>query len=445
MRPSAAWKTVRRLSPEVMVTGSAWAARLLQVVVQLASVPLLVSYLGVKQYAVVAIVQSLAAWFLLTDLGIGASVQNLLSEARAKGKESGHILASTGLLVCVLLFVFLAGLAFAAVPAQSLLLRRLVGPTLATAGPILVAAGVAYLLSALGGVAYRVFYGEQRGYWAHAYQSVGSLLTLVWILALQGGPESTRRLLPAILAVAVPPALVALIASGHAFLSKLAAPQWAVIREILKRARGFGSFSFLAAFVIHMDYVIMSQTLGAREVVEYNILNRVFMLAFFLYNSALMALWPTCAELLAKGAVAGTDRRIRRYLMLGGLLVVGTTVCVYVLKPVIAKVLAPGAGLNLPASSIVLFGAYLLVRVWSDTFGMVLQSANRIRPLLWMVAAQGVLSVSLQYELSRSIGLNGILIGLIVAFMATSVWLAPLVYGRSFVRQRTRPWGFTGE
>jgi O-antigen/teichoic acid export membrane protein len=413
-------------------------------VVQLATVPLLVSYLGMEQYAVVAIVQSLSAWFLLTDLGIGASLQNLLSEARAKGEETGHILASAGLLICVLFVVFLAGLALAAVPAQSLLLRRLVGPKSAAAGPILVAAGVAYLLSALGGVAYRVFYGEQRGYWAHAYQSIGSLLTLAWILALQAGPEKTRSLLSAILAVAVPPALVALIGSGQAFLSRLARPQWAVVREILSRARGFGTFSFLAAFVIQMDYVIMSQTLGAKEVVEYNILNRVFMLAFFFYNSALMALWPTCAELLAKGAVADTDRRIRRYLILGGLLMVGTTVCVFVFGPVIAKVLAPGAGLNLPASSIALFGAYLLVRVWSDTFGMVLQSANRIRPLLWMVAAQGVLSVSLQYELSRRVGLNGILVGLIVAFMATSVWLAPLVYSRSFGGQRTGPCGAHG-
>ena len=80
----------------------------------------------------------------------------------------------------------------------------------------------------------------------------------------------------------------------------------------------------------------------------------------------------------------------------------------------------------MPAALILLLGLYQMVRVWSDTFAMVLQSMNALSHFwLWM-PVQALLSIALQWLLAPAYGVYGVVFGLIVSFALTMVWVLPL-------------------
>ncbi|WP_422824300.1 polysaccharide biosynthesis C-terminal domain-containing protein [Xenorhabdus siamensis] len=75
-----------------------------------------------------------------------------------------------------------------------------------------------------------------------------------------------------------------------------------------------------------------------------------------------------------------------------------------------------------------LFAAYFSIRVWSDTYAMLLQSMNELKPLWLIVPFQATLSFGLQWYLAGKFKIYGILIGLIISFILTVVIFLPIFY-----------------
>lgn len=409
---------------------SAWAARIVQAGSQIAVMPLLVRLLGTESYAVVVILQSLAAWLLLSDLGIGSAVQNLLSQARARGDDERPILSSAAVLVCGLLLTMAVILAASSSPLQSLLFRRFEQVRSVTLPPVVLVGGLLYLVAGIGSVAYRVYYGQQRGYLAHCIQALGSIGLLIWVLLLPKHGSDSTRLVLATMAIATPPAIAASVAAAHAlgkcWQSRFVTREMVVL--IARRSAGFAAFSLLAAAAIQMDYFVMSQTSGVDDVVVYAIITKIFSLAFVFYSVVLMAAWPKWSEESALGRLEGAGRALKSLLIGGWLLVIAVGVGTFFLRVPLIRLLAPGTNLQLHVMTIILCTCYFLIRVWSDTFSILLQSANRMKVLLVVVPIQSLFAIFLQYFLSMRYGLNGILGGLIGAFLLTTVWVGPLEY-----------------
>jgi O-antigen/teichoic acid export membrane protein len=273
-----------------------------------------------------------------------------------------------------------------------------------------------------------VFYGELRGYIANAYITIANLLLLTAVILLQVLHLEGSRLFWSLLACTVPPAIVGVIGSVQVFrrcLRSRTAVDWGVTRTLWNRAWRFGGFAAMAAAVLGIDYVIMSQTLPSGQIVQYNATSKVFGLIFFLYTSLLQASWPVCAEALSRRDVGAVRKLTRENLAAGtGLMVVGTLVFV-VGRSLIAGALLGSGGIAIPSGVIVAFGAYFLLRVWADTFAMVLMSGDRLRVFWIYVPFQAAISAVGQYSLSRYFGIYGILAGLILAFLLTAVWVLP--------------------
>ena len=415
------------MTRELLVAASAWTARILQSGVQLVVMHMFVRLLGAERYSVVVVLQSLVLWFALTEFGLGPAVQNLVSRGRSRGHSEAGLVAGALGLGCLGLLVSIAALVPLADPVGSWLLRRFeLGP--GTAGRLVLLVGFASAGAAIAGISYRILYATQKGYLTHAYQAGGSLVTLLWAVLLIRAGEP--RLPLAVAAVTIPPALSAVAATVHVVAAEgWHWPKWEVLRELARDASGFVVFAVVASTVLQVDYIVMSQVLVARDIIEYTVLNRVFMLAFFVYNAALMALWPTVAECYHSRRLVEMRSYTKRYVA-GGLSLIGvTTVGVLVAAPLITSVLAPGVGISLRPMIIVLFGFYICLRVWSDTFSMLLQSADRVRPLVGIVLLQGVLSVGLQFILASRLGVTGIVLGLALSFCLTSAWFGPYQYG----------------
>lgn len=413
--------------PQVwLVAGGGWVGRGLQVLAQLAAVRILTDSLGTAGYGVFAVLGSLSGWFLLSDFSIAISLQNHMSERRATEQDDEDIIFTATILSAIaaivvalamlLLGPWLAGLLLDEFGFLSVSDRTLAFYAMAFPGIGL----------ALGGVVYKVWFAQHRGYLSNLLPAAGTILgTLaVWFVA-RGDVQS--RLTWSILLYYAPLALLPIGAlAWTAFRTHQHRFRVDLVRPLLHRALRFWVFGILAAAVLQVDYIIMAQVLPPHDIVIYNVASKIFQLVFFVYNALLLALWPVCSEAIMRGEWPRIFGMVRRYLLLGAVFALVCGIGVGLLNPWIVRVIAPSLASPLPPLVVALLTIYIIVRIWSDTFAMVLQSMNDLTIFWIVVPFQSLLSVVFQTLGARWFGLPGMIVGLTACFMLTVVWILPL-------------------
>lgn len=417
------------LSPHLITTLSAWTSRLMTVSLQLVAIRLLVENLGLEQYAVFALLTGLLGWFLLSDLGLGVSLQNHISEIRAQGGDEAPLMVAARLILLLLLALY-CGL--------SLLVAQASGEVLLGAFPFLSADEKVRLLAltavlsctfGLSSIIYKVWYAQQKGYLANLLPALAACLMLGGVWLAQTAPPAQRLQLSVVaflLPNALLPTAVLLLQALH---QPFKPPPWrttlSLLRPVIKRASGFWLFALMAALTLHVDYLVISQHLGATDIALYALISKVLGLFFFIYNALLQAVWPTFTEMAFKGDWPTIWSRLRRYLQWGlaGMILVAITLP-WTMKQFFL-LLAPTQALEAPTSLLLLAGGYQVLRVWTDTFAMMLQSVSQLRPFWLLVPLQAVTSVLLQLWLVPQFGLYGTFIGLTLSFLLTVSWGLP--------------------
>ena len=414
----------------MIVAASGWGSRAVSAVVQIALIRVVVRTLGADQYAAFAVLCALTTWFLLADLGLGFSLQNELSERIALGKAYGSLIRRVVSVTFGLLLFELVSLLALSYWAGGRLLREF--PFLDAQGKYIVffTASSLLLVAGLGQVAYKIWYGEQKGYLSNILPAAGQLLGLgAAILAV----HLCKSLEGIFFAYLLPSAIVGLLSLTRLWLRTATdeAVNYEWWRPLLRKAAGFAVIGVAAAFVLQVDLLIVSQFLPPRQIATYAIISRIFSFAFLIYNSALLALWPVCAEHLAVNEWTPVYRYMRYYISGGGLFFVIFTIGVAAKMKFIASLIAPGAALGVSSSVILLFGILYLLRVWTDTFAMVLMSKSIFLPMWIGTPIQAMLSVVFQIVLIPRLGLGGAVIGVIGSFLLTVSWMLPRFLFRS--------------
>ncbi|MDZ7283013.1 MATE family efflux transporter [Sphingomonas sanguinis] len=422
-----------------MTALAGWGGRIIAAISQFAVIPILTDMLGISGYGAFSVLTALLTWFALADLGFGSSLQNFISQARVRGENAAIAIRSTASLLAglaVLLFIATAIAGFWAGPAL-----------LAGFGVIsrldAIAGFIVFALIAIGtgvsSVAIKICFAEHRGYIAHLSYVASGLLGLVGLLIVKCLDVSH----PFVWAVGVYTTPGWLIPSAL-WLYQLRVHQdpvfplrlfdEKVLASLWKSARIFLAFNILSVLVLNVDYLILSQTMAGPDVAIYAVYAKCYALAFFVFNSIIQAYWPVSAEMLHRHDLNGLKQTIRRCLGLGVTIVIAGTLGLYIFRPLIQHLLLPGSTVVLPASLLPLFALYWLIRVWSDTFAMVVLSADRGIALCIIVPAQAAINLALAYYGARHFGIPGLLIGTSLSFLFTVVWALPL-YLRSHVRR----------
>ncbi len=422
-----------RVPPHLLVAATAWVSRIIIAASGLMIMRILILALGTEQYALYAVLSGLQGWFMLADFGLGNSLQNHISEARAK--DSGYdgfvalavISVGIALLVCVGLLMLLAPIL---VPK---ILPGFAGVAAASKVDYFVVAALLFMTTAVGSLMYRIWYAEQRGYLANLVPAVASLFSLVGVWWCSVSVQEYRfgwMVLASFLPAALFPALCLLWRSRRiSVLLRDASLEKGGI--LLKRGAKFWGYALLAAAVLQVDYLIMTQLIPAGQIVIYNITTKFFTIAFMFYSAVLTALWPVCAEAAAQNDWQTIRKFLSRYLCVGGVFVALLTAVFALFMPQILSLLAPQANVTIPVSFILLTGLYIVLRVWCDTYSLVLQSMSYVRPFYLYLPFQAVASGLLQWFLAVRFGLYGIMLGLIASFALTAVWALPY-----FLRKR---------
>lgn len=418
-----------RLPTFWLVAGGGWIGRGIQVGAQLLAVRILIEAIGTQGYGVFAVLASLSGWLILSDLCIGISVQNYISDRRAAEDDADDLILTGAVLAAAVTSIFGTLLLLLAPWLAKLLLGEFafLTPTeRALAFYAMVLPGVG---TALGSVVYRVWFAQHRGYLSNLVPAAGTVLGtgMVWIIAQCSGAIAYPIALSVLVYYAplalLPMAALALVVlqirKRHQFRREL-------VRPIMGRALRFWFSSLLATAILGVDYIVMVHILDVHDIVIYSVASKLFLLIFFVYNALLQALWPVCSEAIARNDWHSVKALARKYILIGMAFTLAAGIGVALTNHWIVRILAPGLDTPIPLILIGMLTLYTMMRVWNDMFGMILQSMNDLL-LLWIVAPiQALLSVTLQTLGAHWFGLPGLVGGLIGCFLLTSVWVTPV-------------------
>jgi O-antigen/teichoic acid export membrane protein len=161
----------------------------------------------------------------------------------------------------------------------------------------------------------------------------------------------------------------------------------------------------------------------------------MFTFAFFAFNSVLQAAWPVSAEIFHRGNFESLRKTIINCIIWGVVVILGFSMVLCIAVDPITHILSPKDSLTIPLSLIGFFAVYWLIRVWCDTFAMLVQSADGAHILCLIVPVQAILNLAISTWAAQRYGLYGLLIGMTLSFLLTVAWFNPLTLLR-MVRRR---------
>ncbi|CNE67096.1 LPS side chain defect: putative O-antigen transferase [Yersinia nurmii] len=390
--------------------------------------------MGENGYAAFTLLAGLVAWGALADFGIGYSLQNFISEQRANKKQYNDYILTSACLISIGILVLASILWPITKFLAPVYLQGFDNNTIYDKHLLLYITLCIFIFTSFGGVLYKILFAEQRGWIANVITALASLLGLILIVIFSKYSASSSIYL-AIIMFFGPAALIPVTI----FISRIIKTFRAeatddfdhdLVKIILKRSSGFLFFAFLATIVLQADYIVMSQKLVASDIIVYTVLIKIFGLILFVYSALLQALWPVCAEYRVQNKWSELNLIVNKYIMLGAIFIVICSVGFYLFKTQIIGLISKKINPNIDVTTIALFGVYFLLRIWTDTYAMLLQSMNYLRPLWYLVPVQAILSLSLQWTLASVYGMKGMLTGLILSFLFTVVIFLPVFYKR---------------
>lgn len=405
-----------------LVAGSAWICRVALIGIRFLLISLLLGYLGIERYAAFSVIISFEGWFFLCDFGLGPSVQNFLSEARAQGSTTCLLMRSIMQLVFILFCLFL-------------ILILCVGPLLSDYifsnhqyVQAFQVAGIFYGVTAMGTIAYRVLLALQKGYLSYFLQLAASLVGLGALWVMTKNYSGSERLLGSLFCTVGIPALGSALVFLKVFPVRelFYKPDFVEIKRVALRASHFFGFGLINTAILSIDYLVMIRVLQSEDIVLYNIFSRVFLALFSLYALFLHAVWPLCSELMTLSRLKEVESLIKRYCLYGILFISLMTGGVMLFSSAVIKLFSLEQSVCISLSTIGLFGVYYVVRVICDSYSMLLQSMSHLKIFFIIGPIQALISYEAQRFFSVKYGLNGIVLGLICAFACTALWALPL-------------------
>ncbi|MBM0491905.1 transporter [Aeromonas jandaei] len=416
------------LPSHLFVALSSWVSKAIVAGVQLISIRYLLYSLGEEHYAIFSLLSGLLIWCSISDFGIGSSLQNFISETRANKKKSDDYM-KTGIIIS-----FFSCLLFICV---YILISKLVASFYLSSSSLIdinekqklfIIASVVFILVGVGNVSYKILFAEMVGWKANLYNAISYLFgfAAIWHLNYQGLPVSIDD---ALIALYGPVGLISFsYLIYRLFVAWKGKFRFDLAKKIIKRGFGFLVFSFLSILVLQADYIVISQKLSPSDIVKYTIIMKLFGLIFFIYSALLQALWPVCAEYRVKGEWVKLNKLIYKNILAGVLFICASACVLYICQKEVISLLSKDDNYVFDISTFIILALYFSIRVWADTFAMLLQSMNYLKILWFLVPVQVMLCGLLQWFLADYWGINGVLLGLALSFLLTVAWGLPFSY-----------------
>lgn len=384
----------------------AWSTiiKICQMLIELAKVPILLSYLDNDKYGIWLTIISILVWTSHFDMGLGSGLRYKLTESIAKGNTlQGRKLISTAYfsMASIMMCAFLV---FAPIMTSldwnNILNAQSVGnaeliTTIISVFFVFVCHFVLDLVSV-------VLKADQRAAISDVFRPIGSVLSLALILLL--GFFSHNSLLLASLAMAVPSVLVLLIASVYFYSREYQNVRPAITlfdRHLLKDIYSLGLKYFLsqvaALIVFSTANILLSRLINPSEVTTYNIARTYYGLTAVFANMILVPFSAATTDAYVRDDFEWIKNSMKKLRMAALLLSVATIIMFSISK--FAIHLWVGDKVIVPLGLSVAFAVYYILNVW-------------VSPYANFLGAVGKLSIRVYIALFK-----------IITFIPFSIWM----------------------
>lgn len=383
------------------------------------------------------ILVGLIGWFALSDGGIGYAAQNAVTKKLSVGQSADEEIVCAYSLLLITTTVIVGVLFALRATLADLLFSNIADNTLDALAVTFIQSATVLVVGASATLSTKILYAMHRGYVANI---ATALSAGVGVLLLMAGISSAEdKITFAVAALYGPNALLGCaLGAAQIVQARRSRPalRVTVARELLRSSRGFFVFYFMAAAVLQIDYLVMSQKIHvSSEIIQYYSLAKLFTFISFFNQAILFAAWPRMTAQYASGALLEIRMMLRKLVMSSAAVTLLATLAILAARDFLSVVIAPGTSIKFRPEIIAGFGAIALMRCLTDPFAIFLQSIGRMTPLIVCASVQAILGAGLQWYLSETLGIGGILFALVVAFAVTAAWALPY----SATRILTRP------
>ena len=405
----------------VVNTMSSVAAKGVQAVTMLLTVPIALHHLGEERFGLWATLASLIAFLALTDLGVGNALVNAVAraagsndreEVAAAVSSAFYILVVQGTLV---LAIFAASYSFIdwakLFGLQAELARTEAGPAVA----VLVAL---VALQLPFGAAQRVREGYQESFKNNLWQMAGNILGLLGLLLVV---QMDLGLPWLVLALAGAPLAASLANTWRHFGRDRPwlKPRWRAVTRQAGRVlfRSGLIFSALSAFTfigIYSDSLIVSHLLGAAAVTEYAVVQRLSLVAY-IFHAFIITLWPAYGDAMARGEYDWVRTAFRRSLVIslgfGAMVALGMGIA----GPGLIRIWV-GADVLPPPGLLYGFCTYILLSAFIGSIATIFNAGPLLRYQFWILGVASLVALVLKVVLCKEYGVAGVIWATAIAF-----------------------------
>ena len=395
-----------------MLTGSiASIARVVQIGTSLVTVPLTLKYLGNERFGLWMTISSVLAMAAFADFGVGNGVLNTVAKAFGKDDVEGvrkavssgfAVLSSIAVLLLISFFSVFEYINWGD-------FFRVTSPLAKSeAGPALAVFATCFALNISMDVVQRVQLGLQEGYRYSSWQLCGSLLGFIGVLC---GIWLHAGLPVLVTAIAGAPIVATTLNAIHFFgivRPDLRPSGKLVSTDAISQIAKLGGLFFVLQVVVAVSYsadnFIIARTLGAVNVPEYSIPQRLFAIISMMSGMLVAPLWPAYGEAISRG-----DIRWVRHTLGRSLLLVFAASCTASLLMLFAasRLLYwwVGSRIHPPFTLILGLAVWSVIECCGTTLAMFLNGAAAVRFQIYMSVSFGVVCVTAKVLLTRHFGL----------------------------------------
>lgn len=390
-------------------------------------VPVVLNYLGDYKYGVWASILNILSWISYFDLGIGNGLRNRLSESLASStpRISPKVLVSSAyaiLMGVVSIVAVVCGVAIAFVDWPALLSAWNVDESLLCVVELsFLGMCFSFVLTLCNSVYYALQKAQVVNLISVCQQAV--MLLSVWLLSLTGTSSLT--------AVAVFYVLSNILVYGvftvyvFARNRSLAPSPRCCSREVAKDVGGLGIMFFVAQIatlvLFTTDNLIVSNLFGPEQVTVYATANKVFTVLPSLFAALVVPLWSKTTVDYARGDIVEIRASLSKMRRLFAVATMGVIIMVVAFKPVVQLWL--GRDLGFENSLVILMGVYAVIYMWNAIYSQIVNGLALVGFIAAIAFVQLVVNIPLSIFLASSCGLgvNGVLLGTIIAMLIHSV------------------------
>ena len=404
--------------------------------------PLVVRYLGKEGYGLYVTITAVVSWLQISSFGVGAGLQNSLTEAvAAEDTSRQRALVSTA-------FFFLSGVAVLLICAALVTLPFIrweqvfrvtegrYSRELAPAFAIVVAGFISTV--ALTFVS-AIYAARQELYVPNLLALVNSMFNIAALLFVILYDLGLIGITAATIGSGV--ILSWAFAAWYLFRPQMRAlrpsARWvshAAWRRIWRSSAAFFIIEICAIILFQTDSFIITRFLRVEDVAPYNIAAKPFTLVSVLILSVVAhPLWAAYGNAKAAGDFAWIRRNHRRVLV-SFMSAFGVVLLLMVPFGQPLLTLWVGAAAAPDTALVLLTGCYYLVRQWTDLHASLVNGLDMMWPQAFSASIHAIVTITLEILLIQRFGLIGVPIGCLLGYLLVSAWFLPLLASRSLTR-----------